>query len=95
MSCWWNKPLLKASPSAFVKSFGKNGTLRNVVPENTIPIPHVSNAGERNTHIFMNDVLDGDKSFLWDMRLAHINQVASIHPTLNLNADFFALKHLQ
>jgi hypothetical protein len=39
--------------------------------------------------------LYGHKSFSGDVRLAHINQVASIHPVLNLNADFFTLQRLQ
>ena len=97
MTCLLGKtpPPLKASASAFVKSLGKHGTLGNVVPENTIPIPHVSNTGERNPHIALENILYGHKSFSGDVRLAHINQVASIHPVLNLNADFFTLQRLQ
>ena len=93
MTCLLGKtpPPLKASASAFVKSLGKHGTLHNVVPENTIPIPHVPNAGKGNPHIALKDVLNGHKGFSGEMRLTHINQIASVYPALNLKADFFIL----
>ena len=93
MTCLLGKtpPPLKARASAFVKSFGKHGTLRNVVPENTIPIPHLVNVPERNPYIALENILYGHKS----VRLAHINQVTSIHSPLNLKANLLALQTLQ
>jgi hypothetical protein len=58
-------------------------------------MPDLLNIPEWNTHIAMDDVLDGHKRFSGDMRLAHINQIPSVHPALNLNADFLTLQRLQ